>query len=138
MEEAIVISGAPEAGAEIGPYTIVREIGRGGMGIVCLARDQRLDREVALKFLSAELTRDPQARTRFLAEARAAARLDHPNICTIHDIGETPNGHAYIAMSYYEGRTLEASIADGAPTLARSGHRIVSSRRTRQPGEPNP
>jgi len=102
--------GALEA---IGPYRVIRLLARGGMGAVYLARDERLGRHVALKCLPPRLRADPGMRERFLAEARAASRLDHPNIGTIHDVGETPDGGPYIAMSYYEGATLAERIADG-------------------------
>jgi non-specific serine/threonine protein kinase len=100
-------------GTQVGPYELVKPIGRGGMGVVYQARDPRLDRFVALKFLSAELRADVSAKERFLAEARAASALDHRNICTIHDVGETDDGGLWIAMPHYEGRTLDAVIADG-------------------------
>jgi len=94
-------------------YRILREIGRGGMGIVYEAEDIRLNRTVALKFLPAELTRDPKARERFVQEARAASALDHPNICTIHEIDETEGGDMFIAMACYGGESLEQKIVDG-------------------------
>ncbi|MCP5111874.1 MAG: protein kinase, partial [bacterium] len=97
----------------IGPYRILQEIGRGGMGVVYKAEDTRLRRFVALKFLPPNLTARNYAKQRLLSEARAASKLDHPNICTIHDIGETPDGRTFMAMAYYEGRTLAARIADG-------------------------
>ncbi len=96
-----------------GKYTIEGEIGRGGMGIVFKAQDTQLRRAVALKFLPAELSVRPEAKERFLREARAAAALDHPHICTIHEVGEA-TGLAYIAMGYVEGRTLSARIGQGA------------------------
>ena len=84
------------------------------MGVVYKAQDTRLDRPVALKFLSADLTRDLGARERFIQEAKAASALQHPNICTIHDIGETTEGQMFIVMDFYEGETLEKRI-DRAP-----------------------
>jgi len=96
-----------------GKYKIENEIGRGGMGIVFKAQDTHLRRTVALKFLPSELAVRPEAKERFLREARAAAALDHPNICTIHE-AEEATGLAYIAMAYVEGRTLSARIAQGA------------------------
>jgi serine/threonine-protein kinase len=98
---------------QIGPYRIVEEIGRGGMGVVYKAEDPRLGRFVALKFLPPYLTANAAAKQRLLDEARAASVLDHPNICTIHDIGETGGGRVYFAMAYYEGRTLEETIKWG-------------------------
>jgi len=81
-------------------YRILGELARGGMGIVYTAEDLKLKRTVALKFLSPELTREPEARVRFVHEAQAASELDHPNICTIHEIDETEAGQMYIAMAY--------------------------------------
>jgi len=103
---------------QVEAYSIEREIGRGGMGIVYLARDARLDRPVALKFLSSRLSRDEKARKRLLREARAASRLDHPNICTVYDVGEADDGRPYVAMAFYEGPTVEEKIADGPLSLA--------------------
>lgn len=99
-----------------GKYRIVRKLGRGGMGVVYEAEDLRLDRRVALKFLPAGLTADPEARERFIHEARAASGLDHPNICSIHDVDEMEDGGLYIAMACYPGETLKDRIARG--TLA--------------------
>jgi len=98
------------SGEKIGPYVVCDEIGRGGMGVVYRAEDPRLDRNVALKLLTPSLTSDDKARRRLLAEARAASALDHPNICTIYDIGKTDDGSLYVAMAYYEGQTLAARI----------------------------
>lgn len=94
-----------------GPYEIVRLLGRGGMGEVYLARDTRLDREVALKLLPAELADDEERRARFLREARAAATLNHPHVTTIHEVGET-DGRDYIVQEYLEGRPLDDLIAE--------------------------
>ena len=74
-------------GATLGPYTIRAALGHGGMGVVYTAQDPRLKRQVAIKLLSPDLTRDDTAKRRFLQEAQAASALDHPNICTIHEIG---------------------------------------------------
>jgi eukaryotic-like serine/threonine-protein kinase len=95
----------------VGHYRLLERIGAGGMGVVYKAEDTRLGRVVALKFLPAELTNDAAAKRRFLIEARAAARLDHPNICTVYDVDESAEGDLYIAMAYYEGETLDARIA---------------------------
>ncbi len=97
---------------KIGPYSIIAEIGRGGMGVVYQAQDVRLGRFVALKFLSPHLSGSQEARTRFLAEARAASALDHPGICTVYDIGESEDG-VYIAMAYYDGLTLDTILKAG-------------------------
>jgi serine/threonine-protein kinase len=93
-------------------YRIVRERGRGGMGVVFEAHDTRLKRTVALKLLPAERTSDPAARARFWREAQAAASLDHPNICTVHEIAEA-DGQVFIAMAYVEGETLRERLASG-------------------------
>ena len=98
--------GTLEAGSTVGHYVIAEELGAGGMGIVYRAHDTRLDRPVALKFLPPHLTTDDEADQRLLVEARAAAGLDHPNICTIHEIGTLPDGRSFIAMAYYPGKNL--------------------------------
>lgn len=105
------------SGTTIGQYTILEALGAGGMGVVHKARDTRLGRQVALKFLSAHLVAKPHAKKRFLLEARAAAALDHPNVCTIHEIGETPDGQLFIAMPLYDGETLHATLSRGPLSL---------------------
>ena len=84
---------------EVGSYRIMRPLGRGGMGVVYLAHDSRLERRVAVKVLPAWLAADAIARRQLVTEARAAAALDHPNIGVIHEIGETDDGHPFIAMA---------------------------------------
>jgi eukaryotic-like serine/threonine-protein kinase len=101
-------------GQHIAHYEIVAPLGHGGMGIVYKAVDSRLDRHVALKFLSPRLAADPEARSRLTHEARAASALDHPNICTIYDIGSLPDGRTFLAFACYDGTTLKERIADGA------------------------
>lgn len=99
-----------------GKYTILEVVGRGGMGIVYKAEDTNLKRDIALKFLPPELIRDAEARERFVLEARAAAALSHPNICTIHEIYEE-EGESFIAMEYIEGQSLRARIKEAPPSL---------------------
>ena len=112
--EALRDAQQPASGDEqVGPYRIVSEIGHGGMGVVYKAEDLRLGRFVALKFLPPHMMANERAKQRFLAEARAASALDHPNICTIHDIGQTPGGRLYFAMAYYDGQTLADRVAKG-------------------------
>jgi serine/threonine protein kinase len=117
-----IVDGAPDlllddtplaSGAIIGEYTIVRELGRGGMGRVYLASDQRLGRTVALKALAPHLTRDPGQRERLRREARAAASLTHPGICTVYALEEI-DGDLYIATEFVDGHTLGEEIRAGS------------------------
>src|SRR6476659_4106790 len=96
-------------GTRLGPYEIVAKIGEGGMGEVYRARDPRLGRNVAIKILPAAFSTDSDRLWRFEREARAVASLNHPNICTIHDIGEH-EGHRYLVMELLEGETLASRI----------------------------
>ena len=115
-------SGPPTAceparrGQQIGPYTILELLGAGGMGQVYNAHDKRLDRHVAIKFLSA-IAEHAGARDRFEREARAASALNHPNICTVHDVGEF-QGHLYIVMELLQGQSLKDLIAGKPVPLA--------------------
>jgi len=110
-------------GKTVSHYQILEYLGGGGMGVVYKAHDLKLDRPVALKFLPPDLTRDPEAKQRFIHEAKAASALQHNNICTIHDVDQTEDGPGYagapaggqmfIVMDFYEGETLKKKIARG-------------------------
>ena len=115
---------APHAGpgsrAVVRHYDIEQPLGSGGMGVVYRARDRRLNRAVALKFLPPALSADAIAKQRFLMEARAAAALDHANVCAVHEIGETDEGHLYIAMAFVEGESLRRAIDRGPLPVERA------------------
>lgn len=106
--------GSPGIGYQVGRYRLLGVLGSGGMGTVYRAHDEQLDRVVALKFLPYSFISQPQARTRFLQEARAAAALEHPNVCTVHEIGETADGRPFIAMACYDGESLQDRLRRGA------------------------
>ena len=101
------------AGDRLEAYEIVGPLGAGGMGEVWIARDVRLQRKAAIKILPTELTRQPMRVARFQREARTASALNHPNVCTIYAVGETPDGHQFIAMELVEGVTLRRRLAGG-------------------------
>jgi eukaryotic-like serine/threonine-protein kinase len=103
-------------GRTISHYSILRKLGAGGMGEVYLAEDTHLDRKVAIKFLPSELAADEQAKKRLVREAKAAATLDHSNICAIHEVGEE-EGHSFIVMQYVEGETLAVKLKRQAMEL---------------------
>jgi serine/threonine protein kinase len=107
-------------GKTISHYEILAQLGEGGMGVVYKARDTKLKRDVALKFLPTELSRDEEANERFVQEAQAASTLNHPNICTVHAIEETPDGKLYIVMPLYEGNTLKYRIDDDSLSEAQA------------------
>ncbi len=116
-------------GTRIGPYEIVSLIGAGGMGEVYEARDPRLSRRVALKVLPAAQTADERSRERLMQEARAAAQLDHPHICTVYEVGEQ-DGHAFIAMQLVEGETLDHRIRRApmsTPTLVGIARQVAEA-----------
>jgi serine/threonine protein kinase len=101
-------------GELVSHYRVLEKLGGGGMGVVYKAEDVRLGRFAALKFLPHELTRDEDARQRFAIEAKAASALDHPNICTIYEVGTTDDGQMFMAMAFYDGETLKKRIERGA------------------------
>src|SRR4029077_20932331 len=99
-------------GTRLGPYEIVTPLGAGGMGEVYRARDTRLGRDVAVKILSSRLSDHPESRARFEREARVVSGLNHPHICTLHDIGRD-SGIDFLVMELVEGESLAARIARG-------------------------
>ncbi len=127
-------------GTTLGHFRIVEKLGAGGMGEVYRARDEHLQRDVALKILSAAMLGDDAARRRLLREAETASALNHPHICTIHEVGEA-SGQAYIVMEHVRGRTLSSLITEAAPMPAAvslspgqgPGPRSSAGRRTWRP-----
>jgi serine/threonine-protein kinase len=106
-------AGGAEAGDVGSSYEVLERLGVGGMGVVWKARDRRLQRTVALKFLPGIAAGDREIKRRFLQEARAVARLDHRNVCAIYDVEEARGGHPFLVMPCYEGETLEAKLRRG-------------------------
>jgi serine/threonine protein kinase len=100
-------------GKKISHYKVLEKLGEGGMGVVYKAEDTKLKRTVALKFLPPDLTRDSEAKQRFIHEAQTASALEHSNICNIHEIDETEDGQTFIVMAHYEGETLKDKINRG-------------------------
>ena len=100
-------------------YRLVRKIGEGGMGVVYEAEDDRLKRTVAIKFLLPSISEDAEARERFLREAQAASAMDHPNLCTVHAVEETPDGALLLVMAFYRGQPLTEVLRQGPVDLIR-------------------
>ena len=119
----------PWIGRQFSNYQLVGRLGAGGMGEVYRARDLRLNRDVAIKVLAQAADGDEQAARRLMREARAAAALDHPNICTVYEVGEV-DGHPYIAMQLVQGESLAARLARGSLALDEAvalGRQIVAA-----------
>jgi serine/threonine protein kinase/tetratricopeptide (TPR) repeat protein len=112
-------------GETVSHYKIVEKLGEGGMGVVYKALDTTLERHVAIKFLPSRLQSDKKAKKRFAQEAKAASALNNSNIAVIHEIDETPEGHMFIVMAYYDGRTLKDKLEDG-PLPVDEAVKIVS------------
>ena len=106
------------AGQTVSQYRVRDVLGIGGMGVVYRAEDTRLGRDIALKFLLPQYSVDPLAKERFLQEARAASSLDHPNVCTVHGVGTSDQGHLFLAMACYDGETLKSRLARSSLTVS--------------------
>ncbi|GAG35127.1 unnamed protein product, partial [marine sediment metagenome] len=113
LKQSKKVEKEPMIGKIISHYNILEKLGEGGMGVVYKAEDTKLKRPVALKFLPPELTKDQEAKQRFIYEAQTASALEHNNICNIHEIDETDDGQMFIAMALYEGDTLKKKIEKG-------------------------
>jgi eukaryotic-like serine/threonine-protein kinase len=129
VDRALALTGAREQatlppGAQVGRYRVLGILGAGGMGIVYRAEDPMLGRHVALKLLPSATASEPRAKERFLREARAVSALDHPNICTIYEAGQSAEGQLFLAMACYEGETLAARLERG-PLRAREALSLV-------------
>jgi serine/threonine protein kinase len=124
LDHGAVDSPGLSPGDKVGDFEIMAELGRGGMGIVYAARDGTLGRIAALKLLPARTTIDSVASDRLIAEAQAASALDHPNVATIYQVGETEDGRRFIAMARYEGETLRTRLSRG-PVKPRSAYEIA-------------
>jgi serine/threonine-protein kinase len=112
-DDAAEEEGEPDLqGRLLGPYRLIRQIGSGGMGVIYAAEDTRLGRRVAVKLLPPEYGRDPRAKERFVREARTASALDHPNLCTVYDVGDS-DGRLFIVLAFYEGETLRERLRRG-------------------------
>jgi eukaryotic-like serine/threonine-protein kinase len=114
-------------GETVSHYTILERLGGGGMGVVYKAEDIRLKRFVALKFLPPELTRDAAAKEHFEQEARTASALDHPNVCTIHEIDETADGQVFICMAFYDGESLRSRLARGPLSIEETLNIVIQA-----------
>ena len=112
-------------GRTISHYRVLEKLGGGGMGVVYKAEDVRLKAIRALKFLPADLTNDENATRRFIGEAQVLSSLDHPNICTVHEIDQAPDGRHFICMNYYDGETLDRRLKRG-PLPVAEALRIVA------------
>ena len=109
----------PLVGKTIAQYEILDRVGGGAMGVVYRARDRKLGRSVALKFLPPQWSHDEGAKQRFVREAQAASATNHPNICTIHDIETADDGQLFIVMAHYEGETLKKRLESGPLSISR-------------------
>ena len=115
-----------QSGQKLGPYEVIAPLGAGGMGEVYRARDTRLDRTVAVKVLAQDLGSRPDVLQRFEREARAVSALNHPNICTLYDVGTDVN-KPYLVMEYLEGETLAERIARGPLAVADACHIAIQT-----------
>src|SRR5262249_47976378 len=118
---------SPMIGPELGHYRVETQLGAGGMGVVYRARDTRLGRTVAVKLVGDRFASEPTARERLMREARTASSLNHPHICTIHEVGES-DGQVYVVMEYVQGQLLSAAREARPPaTVVRYGIQIADA-----------